>query len=184
MRYTKIKNHLEPFSIVAKGASAIRHAFAAAIAPCDAYDERTVRKAVAQLGQDPDNALRCAYCGSLAQTWDHINAPVRKKVFSGYGHRLGNLVPCCKSCNLKKVNKTWRAHLHSLPLDRAEIARRESLIENYTAQRLYVDQALETQPEYGELIQLKDQVLDLLRQADIVATRLREKSTKSLSGGA
>ena len=109
----------------------VTHAFAAAIAPCDAYDDQLARQAVVSLGQDPDAPLLCAYCGSTAETWDHVHATVKDKKFSGHGHRLGNLLPCCKPCNSKKGNKSWRTFLTSLGLDASRLAERLQLIQQY-----------------------------------------------------
>jgi hypothetical protein len=83
-RYAAIRQHLEPYSIVARRSTTVNHALAAAIPPCDACDEQVVREAMAKLGQDPDSDLVCVYCGLPAETWDHTNAPVRNKLFSGF----------------------------------------------------------------------------------------------------
>lgn len=49
----------------------------------------------------------CIYCGSTEQvTMDHV-VPISR----GGTHGIGNLVPCCNSCNIKKNDKTvmeWR----------------------------------------------------------------------------
>jgi hypothetical protein len=164
---------------VGRRRTTINHAFAAAIASCDAYEDQIAREAIAQLGQDPDSDLLCVYCGSPAETWDHVNATVRNTRFSGFGHTLGNLLPCCKSCNSKKGNKEWRVHMHSLALDPVDATRREALIEGYLAQRLTRGSTGEDQPEYHELLRLKNQVLDIFAQADKIAEQLRAKSRSS-----
>lgn len=105
MRYPTVRNHLKPYVMVSRRKTTINHAFAAAIAPSDDYDVQRVRQALALLGQDPDQDLRCAYCGATAQTWDHVFATVKDSRFSGYGHRLGNLLPCCKFCNSAILQK-------------------------------------------------------------------------------
>lgn len=54
---------------------------------------------------------RCVYCGATfptfaAASWDHV-VPVSR----GGSFGVGNLVPCCQSCNSSKNNKTvmeWR----------------------------------------------------------------------------
>jgi hypothetical protein len=111
MRYPSIEAHLKPYNIVARRASTINHAFAAAIAPSDTYEKNRVRESISLLGQDPDDDLLCVSCNAPAQTWDHVFATVRQTRFSGVGHRLGNLVPCCKPCNSEKGNKHWDAFL-------------------------------------------------------------------------
>jgi len=111
-----MRSHLKPYVIVARRKTTINHAFAAAIAPSDEYTDESVREAIVFLGQDPDQPLRCAYCGDSAKTWDHVFATVKDSHFSGYGHRLGNLLPCCKPCNSAKGNKNWRSYLEGLGL--------------------------------------------------------------------
>lgn len=176
MRYTAIRQHLKPYSIIARRTTTISHAFAAAIGPCDAYHDKTVREAIVQLGQDPDSDLLCAYCGSLAETWDHVNATVSKRSFSGFGHRLGNLLPCCKPCNSRKGNKSWRDHLQSLSLNNVEISHRETLIDAHVGRNLKRDAIPDELPEYQELLRIKAQVLDLLAQADTLARAIRMKA--------
>jgi hypothetical protein len=175
MRFTAIRQHLKPYSIIARRTTTINHAFAAAIGPCDVYHEKTVREAIVQLGQDPDSDLLCMYCGSTAETWDHVNATVSKRSFSGFGHRLGNLLPCCKPCNSRKGNKSWRNHLQSLSLDDAEVYHRETLIEAHIGRHLKLDAIPEELTEYRELLRIRAQVLDLLAQADILAKAIRMK---------
>ena len=72
------------------------------VAPHDEFDEACIREALAVLGQDADTDLLCVYCGEKAKTWDHVHATVHETEFSGHGHRLGNLLPCCKPCNSSK----------------------------------------------------------------------------------
>lgn len=42
----------------------------------------------------------CAYCGGASEHLDHI-VPLSR----GGLHKIGNLAPACKACNLKKSNK-------------------------------------------------------------------------------
>ncbi|HVW10688.1 MAG TPA: hypothetical protein VHC90_19000 [Bryobacteraceae bacterium] len=176
MRYSAIRQHLKPYSILGRRRTTVNHAFAAAVAPCDAYDETLVRESILHLEQDPDADLKCVYCAAPAETWDHLNATVRKTVFSGFGHRLGNLLPCCKPCNSRKGNKTWQTHLRSLKLGEAECSRRERLIGNHISQRLKEDR-IDDSPEYAELLKVRAQVLALFARADELATQIRSKST-------
>jgi len=68
LRYNSIRGHLRPYSIVGRRRTTINHAFASAIAPCDAFDEVSVRETIVLLGQNPDLDLQCSYCGALAET--------------------------------------------------------------------------------------------------------------------
>jgi len=177
MRYSDIRRYLKPYSIVANRTTTVNHAFAAAIAPCDPYDEQKVRDAVRHLGQDPNGDLVCVYCGAKAETWDHVHATVQDKKFSGFGHRLGNLLPCCKPCNSRKGNKVWSSYLDSLDLDAVELTRRKGLIEAYLAQYRLLDAIPEQFHEYQQLQDLRQQVLKIFAQADTLAEQLRRKAS-------
>lgn len=111
MKYASIAAHLRPYLMLARRRTTINHAFASAIAPNDTYADDVVRKAIVGLGRDPDADLRCVYCDDLAETWDHVLATVKDSQFSGYGHTIGNLVPCCKPRNSMKGSKAWDSYL-------------------------------------------------------------------------
>jgi hypothetical protein len=161
--------------MAARRTTTINHAFAAAIAPFDTYDEGRVRQALEVLGQDPDADLLCAYCGVEAETWDHVYATVKSKKFSGQGHRIGNLLPCCKPCNSKKGNKDWRLFLQTLPLSDAIRREREIRIDAYLSSYSISDTVPEDLPEYRELQELRNQVLEIFRKADVLAGAIRSK---------
>lgn len=55
----------------------------------------------------------CAYCGQEGDlVMDHV-VPINKQSLGE--HRLGNLVPSCKSCNAAKADKDFRAFLSTQP---------------------------------------------------------------------
>jgi 5-methylcytosine-specific restriction endonuclease McrA len=175
MRFADIRRHLRPYLMVAKRRTTINHAFAAAIAPSDVYDEAMVREAILCLGQNPDTDLLCVYCGNSAETWDHVFATVRASAFSGYGHRVGNLLPCCKPCNSRKGNRTWEAYMAGLPAT-TDRDSREQKIRAYVAAYSSRDELVTHLPEYQRLQELRQQVLALLAEADGVASVLRKKA--------
>jgi len=174
MRYPKVRGHLKPYGIVARRKTTINHAFASAIAPSDTYDEQRVREAISTLGQDPDQELMCVYCGSPAQTWDHVFATVQDSKFSGHGHRLGNLLPCCKPCNSAKGNKDWRRFLSGLQFPEQIQQERESRIAVFLSKFVVHDTIPSHVPEYERLQQVKHQVMLLLAEADELAKTIRE----------
>lgn len=176
MRYQDIKRHLKPYAIVAMRKTTINHAFASAIAPCDDYDDGRVRKAMEDLGQDPDKDLDCVYCASSAETWDHVFATVKQSQFSGHGHRLGNLVPCCKPCNSKKGNKSWDTYLSALNQPEEELSSRRVLIQEYLSKHKVLDPLFENHPDYQELHEIKVRVLALLAQADVLVNQIRRRN--------
>ncbi len=177
MHYSSIKQHLRPYNIFARRKTTINHAFASAIAPNDEYDEVRVRLALKVLGQDPDEALKCVYCDNFAQTWDHVFGTVKNSHFSGHGHRLGNLVPSCKSCNSSKGNKNWKEYLYQRGmgsgLTSEQIQKREHSIQKYLEMHSYLDSIPENSPDYNRLLEIRDTVLELLKEADVVAARIR-----------
>ena len=175
MHYSSIRSHLKPYVIVARRKSTISHAFAAAIAPSDVYNEDQVRVAMTELAVNPDEDLMCAYCGNKAQTWDHVYATVRDTHFSGFGHRLGNLLPCCKSCNSSKGNKDWERFLSELALNpELHLARKQKITAHLA--RYYVQDSIPNHlPAYEHLLNIKLQVMDLLAQADELAKIIRDQ---------
>jgi len=177
MRFSDIRRYLKPYSMVAARSTTINHAFAAAIAPSDPYDESTIREAIKYLGQDPDTDLLCVYCGSSAETWDHVFATVKDKAFSGYGHRVGNLLPCCKPCNSKKGHKAWQIYLGGFP-STSYREDRESKIKAYLEAYSVRDAVATHLPEYKRLQELRQQVLSLLAEADAVASTIRRKASE------
>lgn len=175
MKCSDIRRHLKPYSIIAMRTTTVNHAFAAAIAPCDTYDEGQTREAMHSLGQDPDD-LYCVYCGSKAETWDHVHATVSAKNFSGYGHRLGNLLPCCKPCNSRKGNRRWSDYLERLGLSAEDRLVRGQLIQAYLDQYGLRDPIPSQCVEYEQLQEIRRQVLDLFAKADVLAKSLRSKA--------
>jgi hypothetical protein len=176
VRYTTIKDHLKPYYIFSRRATTINHAFAASVAPNDDFEDERVRKALLLLGQDPDAAILCAYCGAPAETWDHVHATVAKKEFSGHGHRLGNLLPCCKPCNSKKGNKDWRAYLGQIGLKEDVHAEREGRISRFLQEYGVVDAVPDQSMEYRKLVKLRDEILARFKQADELAEKIRAKN--------
>ena len=122
---------------------------------------------------NPDEDLACAYCGVNAQTWDHVYATVRDTHFSGFGHRLGNLLPCCKSCNSSKGNKDWDRFLSELAISPELYLARKERITAHLARYFVQDLIPDHLPEYGQLLEIKLRVMELLAQADELAKIIR-----------
>lgn len=178
MRYKDIRRHLKPYSLKASRTTTINHAFAALVAPFDEYDEATVKEAVELLGQNPDADLKCVYCDARAETWDHVHATVKDKKFSGHGHRLGNLLPCCKPCNSKKGNKNWRSYIRSLGSSVEEIDGKERVIDAYLLRYSVIDRLPVGLTEYERLEEIKDKILGLFEEADELAKSIRRGAVR------
>lgn len=179
MRYTDIKRHLQPYMIVSRRRTTINHAFASAVAPCDEYSDARVREAIWQLGQNPDDELECVYCGAVAETWDHVYATVKDSQFSGHGHRIGNLLPCCKPCNSAKGNKAWDVFLGSIDISSHERGNRSAKIAAYLAKHHVLDSTPTEDPDYAELSRIKAEVISLLARADELAHKIRCRNAAS-----
>lgn len=181
MNSKSIRTHLTPYSIVAKRRTTIAHAFASALAPVDQLDQSKVDEALLRLGQaDPSN-LTCVYCGQPAQTWDHLENLVKGGQLAGYGHQVGNLVPSCRHCNSVKGGRPYRQFVGGLAaLTEEQKAGLIARLENHQALATPVvssgagaTSAIDQDLKQFQIIQQK--VLDLLREADVVAERIRRQ---------
>jgi hypothetical protein len=74
-----------------------------------------------------------------------------------------------------KATNPGETILQSLSLDNAEISHRETLIDAHVGRHLKRDAVPEELPEYRELLRIREQVLDLLAQADRLAKAIRMK---------
>ncbi|SHJ40830.1 HNH endonuclease [Hymenobacter daecheongensis DSM 21074] len=178
MKKQSIKSHLKDYSIYQKRWTTINHAFAAALSAADEYNEQSIEEALKILGQDPSGDLTCVYCDKPAETWDHVSSTVSKGEFSGIGHQIGNLVPCCKACNSSKGSKTWTAYIQSCNLDQATKQQKLIMIARYISQgvvntREIIDEHCSR--EVTELSAIKSKIYDLMKKADEISTAVRQR---------
>ena len=177
MNIYSIRSHLKSYGIYQKRKTTISHAFASALSIPDEFEINLVSNAISLLGQNPNNDLLCAYCGNEAKTWDHINAIVLNGEFSGNGHQINNLIPCCKTCNSQKGNKNWEIFLReNKQLTPIDLENRIQRIKNYIGDNNV--NLLEIINEYcSQLLQdfqiKKEEVLNLLQEADEIAAQIR-----------
>jgi hypothetical protein len=178
MRKTSLKGHLKPYSIFNKRRTTINHAFASALAPNDQYDETVIDDALRVLGQNPDDDLECVYCGREAETWDHLIGLVKNSQLRGYGHQIGNLIPCCRSCNSKKGSKDWRQFIEyhvTEETNRTQIQTKLSQYLTRYAKVIDIDQIKRELPdEWLRYLTVKEQILALMKEADTIANRIRQ----------
>lgn len=180
MKLESIKSQLQPYSIVKRRSTTINHAFASAIAPYEKYDPSLAASAIRDLRQDPEKDLKCVYCGKRAETWDHVYAVVAKKEYSGYGHTLGNLVPCCKGCNSHKGKKDWVKFLEDKIGSKAKldkkIAELRPYFEKHPSKSIDLDQIEKLCPgEMKRLNSLKRNIITSMAKADKIAEQIRMK---------
>ncbi|PKB77794.1 MAG: hypothetical protein BZY88_20700 [SAR202 cluster bacterium Io17-Chloro-G9] len=177
MKLSGIKRHLRSYSIVQRRKTTINHAFASALAPCDAFDEGQLAQAMSLLGQADFNALQCVYCNSPATSWDHLVGLVKDSQLSGYGHQIGNLVPSCRDCNSSKGNRDWRAFLRETIADVAEREKVEQTLAKYLhtyAREIDLRRVQDEYPtEWQRDNEIKAEIINLMSEADRLAERLR-----------
>ena len=178
MKIETIRSHLQPYSIMKKRQTTINHAFASAIAPNDIYDTKVLKEAMILLNQDPEKDLRCVYCGESAETWDHVFSLVRDLKFSGYGHVIGNLLPCCKKCNSEKGNRDWEDFIRRKNGDNS--ATKINMLKQYFKKYLFVKVDYKgikaiCPAEINQLNLIKDKIMELFKEADTIAEKVRIK---------
>lgn len=181
MKKDTIRKHLRAYSIYNRRRTTINHAFASAIAYIGEYDETEMSEALKGLGQDPESDLICVYCDEkLAETWDHIFALVKNNEYSGYGHTIGNLLPCCKECNSKKGNKNWLQFISENYGDNERKQFKINQINNYINSYLdtfpTIDDMKKICPsKVKEYDEIKEQILSFMKKADGIADEIRNQ---------
>jgi hypothetical protein len=160
--------------------STISHAFASALAMSENYDETVLIDRLRILGQSPNDSLRCVFCQSNARTIDHLNGLVANSRFTGHGHVIGNLVPCCETCNTSKGSKPWRDFAYSIGTPEEQIAR----IAEYESFAPKPMSEVDLKALYPDLMEayerLRNLSHDLLRTADNLANEIQRLETKRL----
>lgn len=177
MKLAGIKRHLRIYSIEKRRRTTINHAFASALAPCYDFDEARLAEAMSLLGQTDFDNLRCVYCDSPATSWDHMVGLVKDSQLSGYGHQIGNLVPCCRDCNSSKRNKDWREFLRVTIPDAVKRQGIERDLQKYLityAKEIDLKRAEDENPtDWIRYNEIKAQIIELMSEADKLADRLR-----------
>ncbi|MGN6552101.1 MAG: HNH endonuclease, partial [Pararhizobium sp.] len=142
----------------------------------DNYAPEVLRQAIHDLGQDPDAELQCVYCGEPAATWDHVNNNVVRSEFSGYGNRIRNLVPCCRTCNERKGSRPWEEWLDKRDASDKE-QRRENIrrfLDVPSAQPVTALEMAKRAPDaMRRYLEIRDEVFRLLKEADEMASIIR-----------
>ncbi|NIY77926.1 HNH endonuclease [Celeribacter sp. HF31] len=177
MKAYDIKKYLKSSRIMGRK-STFSNAFASALAPFDEYSESTVNSSITDLGQNPEDELTCVYCDAPAATWDHVFNRVIAGEFSGYGHRIRNLVPSCRTCNERKGKKNWRDFIihEGRPNLENRIARMEKFLSADEARPTTMDDIRNAaQPELDRFLEIRSEVFRLLEEADAVAKSIRQK---------
>jgi len=178
MKKEDIKRHLSTYSVYGKRRTTINHAFASAIAPSDYYDEEKISEALEFLGQNPNEDLTCVFCNDEAETWDHLVGLVKNGELRGFGHQVGNLIPCCKKCNSKKGSKEFDKFINQydeIYCNKNELIDLLSKYQMKFAKEIDLDILKEKTPdEHKAFLEVKQKIFDLMEQADILAEKLRK----------
>jgi hypothetical protein len=146
----------------------------------DTFDESTLAKKLEMLGQSANEPMQCVYCFAPARTIDHLNGLVENSRYTGHGHVVGNLVPCCERCNMSKGGKPWRdfAQLMGTPPEQIDrIATYESSapvpVSENDLKKYYPD----LMDAYERLRMLTQ---DMLRAADSIASEIQRLESDRL----
>jgi len=172
MKLLSIRKYLRQQK-VSRRWSTFNGAFQGALAIWDEFEESRVAAALEALGQDPKADLKCVYCGDAAATWDHLFNNVQGKRFSGYGNRIHNLVPACRTCNEKKRHLHWSEFLKKVEQGTPEERhRRHEALTRFEALNLKGARAWQAA--------VKTPVLEkLLREYDANIVEVRERVNKA-----
>lgn len=178
MKKTDLKRHLNIYSIFKKRHTTINHAFASAISYFDDYEEKEINKALKLLGQNPNNDLKCVYCNKKAESWDHLFSLIKNGMYTGFGHQLGNLVPCCKKCNSSKGKKDYISFLDFLDIDELTKSNRKLILEKYIDS--YKNNVIDIEStKYIEItkdyLDIKNKIFELMKLADEKAEIIRKE---------
>lgn len=175
LRAHSIKKYLKPFKISSRSTT-FNGAVQLALAVHDTFSAKRVGELIQLLEQPVESDLACVYCGKPAATWDHLFNNVQEKRFSGYGNRIFNLVPACRTCNEQKGSKHWRDFAKSVALDVAAVERRLTAVEKRNdAERYPWELIVERHPELAaEYDRAQDELKAKLRDLDAIAARIRD----------
>jgi hypothetical protein len=95
----------------------------------------------------------------------------------GFGHQIGNLVPCCRACNSEKGAKEWETYLRKKVLDDSAFEAKHRQITFYLtgyAVRVNLKLAEEQNPaEWKRYDEIKEKICNLMKEADKIAEKLR-----------
>ncbi len=178
MKKEDIKRHLKTYSVYNKRRTTINHAFASAIAPSDDFNEKKMNEALKFLGQNPNEDLKCVFCNDEAETWDHLVGLVTNGELRGYGHQVGNLVPCCKKCNSKKGSKEFDKFINEydkIYFDKTELIELLSQYQRKFAKEINLELLKNKSPnEYNDFQEVKKEIFNLMEKADVLAEKLRK----------
>ena len=162
--------------------SSITNAFVNAVIPVQKPKDEEILEALSILGMTVDNVC-CAYCGDPKTTWDHLRPLVLNRRPTGYISEIGNLVPCCSTCNSSKRNENWRKWMlggaENSPTVRqvADLSERIARIEAYEAWRppTHVDfEAVLGKEAWDHYWSLWDDLGRALHDAQVVGDRMLE----------
>lgn len=174
-RVESIKSYLREFRIESKW-STINGAAQMALAIPDSFDQQKITVLMSLIEQTMDADLVCVYCGNHAATWDHLFNNVQGNRYSGYGNRIFNLVPACRTCNERKGGKHWRTFVTELnPEKLDDVVRRLEAVEKKNDAERYDWSIIEER--HSELAAKYDAALRELkmkvRELDALASKIR-----------
>lgn len=174
--------------------STITNAFYASILPFNRFSNPNVNERLVSLGYSNDEIknehINCIYCGSEANTWDHLYPLIKKREVTGFYHDISNMVPSCNTCNSSKGSKDYKEWLsgnvsakkriseenRNKAIDRISKALEKTPVRNI---REILSEVLSTDIgiQYTKDLEL---IIDLLNRSSKLSNQLREIISREL----
>lgn len=105
----------------------------------------------------------CAYCSAPWEVEEHLVPRNRR---AGGLHAWGNVVPACKSCNQRKGDRSWEAHLREVVIDPEKFEAARARIARYISEFAYDPDTSALLPILAALYERSDhQARELVRTA-------------------
>jgi hypothetical protein len=180
---------LPPAQTMVARKSTLTNAFVSALVPSFDASAEEVDEALRILELDPFD-LKCAYCGSKWDTWDHLRPLVTKCKPTGYITEIANLVPSCSRCNSSKGASHWEKWMFGKAKG-SPLARQVSDLESRRERlRAYENWRIPTKVDFECILgnddwtrywSMYDAVVSDLQEAQVFADALRKRAESSLA---
>lgn len=134
--------------------------------------------------EQTEGELQCSYCGGIFSEWDHFQPVVKNRKPTGHISNIQNLVPSCGKCNQSKGNRHWKEWMFRDAKLSPKSREVSDLDERSRKLELYEEWAVGAAINFEELLTEKEleqhwsnleDIVELMRKADVHANTLRMK---------
>lgn len=187
-RYRRLFSMPNPVRITGRSSS-ITNSFVNGLIPVVTPTSAEIRTSLEVL--EMLDGVCCAYCGGVHSEWDHLRPLVVRKRPTGFISEIQNLVPACGKCNQSKGNKPWRTWMFSdarlSPKTRgvADKEQRAARLDRY--EEFWAPTHVDFESAAGQELwqthwENHQQILAMMRQAELVATQIRGQVARLREG--